>query len=81
MQFKEIKFMRQAAHPDVRSCVVVPVICLLTGWQLCFGKSGNQVSVTLESQRGEQRVFKTIDSAVREAKRLGFDRVEVFNPL
>ena len=81
MQFKEIKFMKEVAHPDVRVCVIVPVIHLPKGWQLCFGQTEKSIAITMDSQRSEgSRVFKTLEAAVKEAKKLGFDRVSVYNP-
>lgn len=80
MKLSTARIMLEAAHPDMKAAVIVPVHDVLGGFQLCFGVSDNNIVHTLESQRG-RRVFKSIDAANKAAQDIGYKYVSIYNPM
>lgn len=75
MKLATLRIMRQAAHPDVRQCIIMS--SPLGGWILSVGPNG--AGDCLESKRGGTRIFKSIDAAFSVANDLGYPSVELIN--
>ena len=79
MELREIQTRIYAADPLTRRCVVVPTIPA-GRYHLQFGHTPSKPALCLDTQRGHQREFKTIDAAVKVGRSLGFVWVDVYLP-
>lgn len=68
MQLNEIKMLFD--NGVLRDASVVRAV-MAEGWTLQFGRLGLE-SITLDTQRGSVRVFKTADAALSVCNEVGF---------
>ena len=75
MQEKDIKILFDAGALSRVSVIHMPVLAGFT-YQFYY-KEKKMDSVTMMTQRGEQKIGKTLDSAMQQLKRIGFQKFEV----
>lgn len=78
MEFKQVQLKQIIELFDagvLKECTVIRMKYPTQEWALHF--SNSKASYQIELQRGGIATFKTLDAAIKVAKRVGFDHVQV----
>ena len=78
---QEVLILNLKRMGHLKICRIVPDKVQKNYWNLEFkaqDDQGGDISI-LETQRGNIRVFSSLDTAFRVAQKLGFNRAIVFN--